>query len=81
MPHIVVKWMSGRSEEQKMELAKALLAKAVEITGRGAEHFSVSVEDYDPIEWDEKVYEPEIAGKQETLCIKPGYGSLAGEKK
>lgn len=80
MPHITVKWFSGRNEEQKKELAEALLETAVRVTGRGAEHFSVSIEDYDPSEWDEKVYEPEIVNKQDTLYIKPGYGSMSDGK-
>ena len=77
MPHIVVKMYKGRTEEQKSELAKALLETAVKVTGRGAEHFSVAVEDYDPEVWTEEVYDKEIVGKKDTLYVKPGYGSLA----
>ena len=77
MPHIVVKMYKGRTEEQKNELAKALLETAVKVTGRGAEHFSVAIEDYEPENWTDEVYDKEIAGKQDTLYVKPGYGSLA----
>ena len=62
MPHIVVKMYKGRNEEQKSELAKALVETAVKVTGRGAEHFSVAVEDYDPEIWTEEVYDKEIVG-------------------
>ena len=80
MPHIVVKMYKGRTDEQKVELSKALLETAVRVTGRGAEHFSGAVEDYEPENWQKDVYEPEIVGKQETLYVRPGYGSLAEEK-
>ncbi len=77
MPHIVVKMYKGRTNEQKSELAKALVETAVKVTGRGAEHFSVAVEDYDPEIWTEEVYDKEIVEKIDTVYVKPGYGSLA----
>ncbi|MBE7012028.1 MAG: 4-oxalocrotonate tautomerase [Ruminococcaceae bacterium] len=80
MPHIVVKMYKGRTEEQKSELAKALVETAVKVTGRGAEHFSVAVEDYDPEVWTNEVYDKEIVAKQDTLYVKPGYGKLAENK-
>ncbi len=79
MPHIIVKWYKGRSEEQKKEFAEAIAKEASRLLARGEEHFSVSIEDYEQSEWDSKVYQPEIAGKQEILYKKPGYGSLAEE--
>lgn len=80
MPHIVVKMYKGRTEEQKSELAKALVETAVRVTGRGAEHFSVAVEDYEPEMWTDEVYDKEIVAKQDTLYVKPGYGKLAENK-
>lgn len=77
MPHIVVKMYKGRTDEQKNELAKALMETAVKVTGRGAEHFSVAIEDYEPEIWTDEVYDKEIVAKQDTLYVKPGYGSLA----
>ncbi|MBQ2891011.1 MAG: tautomerase family protein [Clostridia bacterium] len=77
MPHIVVKWYKGRTEEEKKEFAQKILEEATRITGRGAEHFSVAIEDYEPSEWMETVYKPEIMDKEETLYIKPGYGPLS----
>ncbi len=55
MPHIVVKWYKGRSEEEKKEFAQKILEEATRVTGRGAEHFSVAIEDYEPSEWMETV--------------------------
>lgn len=77
MPHIVVKWYSGRTEEQKRDFANEIAKKAAELTGRSEEHFSVAIEDYDQAEWEEKVYNPEIVEKLNTVYKKPGYGSLA----
>lgn len=77
MPHIVVKWFKGRTKEQTQEFVDEMVKKAVELTGRGADHFSVAVEEYDPQEWEEKVYNPEIVEKLDTVYKKPGYGSLA----
>lgn len=80
MPHIIVKWYKGRTEEQKKEFAEAIAKEASRLLNRGEEHFSVSIEDYDQAEWEEKVYRPDIAEKQEILYKRPGYGSLAEEK-
>lgn len=79
MPHIMVKWFKGRNEQQKKEFAQALAKEAARLLERGEEHFSVSIEDYEPSEWDSKVYQPEIADRQDILYKKPGYGSLAEE--
>ncbi len=80
MPHIIVKWYKGSSEEEKAQFAKKMVEEAVRITGKSKEFFSFAIEDYEPSEWMETVYEPEIAGKKETLYIKPGYGSLSDDK-
>jgi len=34
---------------------------------------SVAFEEYDPAEWPEKVYRPDILDKQDDLVIEPGY--------
>lgn len=80
MPHISLKWLSGRSEEEKMKMAEALLETAVRVSGRGKEHFSVTVEDIEQKDWDETVYIPDIVKKEDKLYIRPGYGSLAEGK-
>ncbi len=76
MPHIAVKWYKGRSEEEKQEFANALLETAVKVTGRGAEHFSITIEDIEREDWTAAVYEPDIERKEDKLYIRPGYGSL-----
>jgi 4-oxalocrotonate tautomerase len=37
---------------------------------------SVGIEDIDPSDWAEEVYEPDILAKSETIYKKPGYDPL-----
>ena len=54
MPHISVKMLQGRSEEQKKKLAAALV-KTLTQELHCSEHFvTCTVEDYDAREWQEK---------------------------
>ncbi|QGY42025.1 4-oxalocrotonate tautomerase [Pseudodesulfovibrio cashew] len=73
MPHISVKLWPGRSEEDKKRLAEAIAEDVVRITGCSESSVSVSIEDVPSEEWKEKVYDPEIRGKEESLYKKPGY--------
>lgn len=76
MPHVVVKLLSGRSEQQKRTIAEAI-AKAVVATANCEDaSVSVSLEDVEPEDWNEKVYRPEIIGKPAILYKKPGYDPL-----
>jgi 4-oxalocrotonate tautomerase len=76
MPHVIVKLYSGRSEQQKQEIADAV-AKAVMASAGSAEpSVSVSIEDVDPDEWVETVYRPDIIEKPEQLYKRPGYDPL-----
>jgi 4-oxalocrotonate tautomerase len=76
MPHIVVKLLSGRSEDQKQRIADEVTRAVVRTALCGEEAVSVAIEDVEPGEWDEKVFGPEIAGKAVTLFKKPGYKSV-----
>src|SRR5215469_1831460 len=76
MPHVIVKLYSGRSEQQKATLAEQV-TKAVMSGAQCAEAaVSVSIEDVEPDDWTEKVYNPDIIGKPGTLYKKPGYDPL-----
>lgn len=76
MPHVIVKLYSGRSEQQKQEIADAV-AKAVMASAGSAERsVSVSIEDVEPDEWVETVYRPDIIEKPDQLYKKPGYDPL-----
>jgi 4-oxalocrotonate tautomerase len=60
MPHVVVKMYSGKSEQQKSQIA-AEITKAVMSSAKCAElSVSVSIEDVEPQDWVEKVYKPDI---------------------
>jgi 4-oxalocrotonate tautomerase len=73
MPNVIVKLASGRSEQQKEQIA-AEVTKAIMATAKVDEDaVSVSIEDYPETEWTEKVYRPDIIGKPGTLYKKPGY--------
>jgi 4-oxalocrotonate tautomerase len=73
MPHVVVKLVSGKSEEQKSRLAEAITRSAIDIFNTKEASVSVAFEEVELADWAEKVYRPEIQGKWETLYKKPGY--------
>ena len=73
MPHVSVKLYPGRSEQQKAQLAEAIVQDVVDIIQCGEGSISVAIEDIDPQDWKEKVYLPEIVKKSDKLYKKPGY--------
>lgn len=73
MPHVIVKLWPGRSEQQKIDLAKAIVRDVVDILGNGEESVSVAIEEVESSDWKEKVYKPDILNKPESLYKKPGY--------
>src|SRR6476620_8722192 len=76
MPHVIVKMYSGRSEQQKKQIAEEV-AKAVMASAGSAERsVSVSIEDVEPEDWAEAVYRPDILQKPDQLYKKPGYDPL-----
>jgi 4-oxalocrotonate tautomerase len=76
MPHVVVKLLSGRSETQKQRIADEVTRAVMRTAMCGEDAVSVAVADVEPSDWDEKVFDPEIAGKAETLYKKPGYKAV-----
>jgi 4-oxalocrotonate tautomerase len=76
MPHVIIKLQSGRSEEQKTELAEEV-AKVIMTGAKCAEaSVSVSIEDVEAEDWVEKVYKPDIIGRWDEVYKKPGYDPL-----
>ncbi len=76
MPHVIIKLQSGRTDQQKANLA-AEVTKAVMATLKtGEEAVSVAVEDVKPNDWTEEVYKPDILAKPDTIYKKPGYNPL-----
>ena len=60
MPHITIKMLKGRTQEQKALAAERLAAALTEAIGCTPSHISVSVEDFTPEEWQEQ-YRIEVA--------------------
>ena len=73
MPQVSVKLWPGRSEQAKQRLADAIVKDVVDIVGCGEESVSVAIEEVDPKEWKEKVYDPDILNGPGKLYKKPGY--------
>jgi 4-oxalocrotonate tautomerase len=73
MPHVIVKLWPGKSEQQKKQLAEAIVQDVVTIMKLGEESVSVSIEEIGPQDWTEKVYKPDILNKPQNLYKKPGY--------
>jgi 4-oxalocrotonate tautomerase len=73
MLHVIVKLYPGRSDEQKVRLAEAIVKDVMAITHCGEESVSVAIEDVRPDDWAEKVYKPDILGNANKLFKNPGY--------
>ena len=73
MPHVTVKLLAGRSEQQKTRLAEKIVKDVVAIARCDEQSVSVAIEEIQPEDWAEKVYRPEILNRPEKLYKKPGY--------
>lgn len=71
MPHISVKMVAGRTEEQKKALAKALEKTITETLGCENMWVSISIDDYSTVEWQD-VFKTEIKDNK-SLFKKPEY--------
>jgi 4-oxalocrotonate tautomerase len=73
MPHVVVKLVPGKSEEQKTRLVYEIAKDVMDILDYGEEAVSVSLEEVKQQDWAEKVYKPDVLQKPENVYKKPGY--------
>lgn len=73
MPHVIVKLYPGRSEQQKIRLAEAIVRDVVAHADCTEESVSVAIEEIKPGDWAEKVYKPDILNAPGKLYKKPGY--------
>ena len=73
MPHVIVKLWPGKSEQQKARLAEEILKDVMNVLHYGEESVSVSIEEVEPQDWAEKVYQRDIVNNSEKLYKKPGY--------
>ena len=71
MPHISLKMLKRRTEEQKQNAAKKLTIALCEALGCSETHVSVSVEDFTAEEWQD-VFAKEIQDNK-AIVKKPGY--------
>ena len=77
MPHVIVKLWPGKTEQQKKRLADAIVKDVTGVLNASEDSVSVAIEEIASGEWTEKVYEPDIQDKSDTLYKKPGYGPLS----
>jgi len=73
MPHVIVKLWPGKSEQQKIQLAKAIVKDVMNVLHYGEESVSVAIEEVPAREWAETVYKHDILENAEKLYKKPGY--------
>lgn len=71
MPHIVIKTISGPSQQQLQEAAEQISDIVNKTMGKPEKYISVSVEEYSFGEWEE-VYNEFVRDKDNVL-VKPGY--------
>jgi len=76
MPHVIVKLLPGRSEQQKVQLAQQIVKDVVRIANTDDKSVSVAIEEVNAEDWTEKVYKPEIARHWDKLYKKPEYEPL-----
>ena len=73
MPHVIVKLWPGKTERQKAQLAEAITKDVMNFLDLGEESVSVALEEVEPKDWADKVYEHDIVSKPEQLYKKPRY--------
>ncbi|MCL2798026.1 MAG: tautomerase family protein [Firmicutes bacterium] len=71
MPHVVIKAFKGPSQEAYEKAARQIAAILEETLGKPTRYTSVSLEEYDPSEW-EGVFNVFVKDK-ENVILRPGY--------
>lgn len=73
MPHVIIKMMPGRTQEQKEEMAKEITNTIIRIAKCKATSVSIAIEEIKRKDWKKRVYIPYIVKKAKHLIQKPGY--------
>lgn len=73
MPHFEIKLLQGKTEEQKQQLAEAVVKAAQGVIGFGNDSYSVTIEDFNWDGWKSEVYPRDIMGRKDVLYKEPGY--------
>ena len=79
MPHVIVKLWPGKSDNQKRQLSDAIVDDVTRIFDYGEESVSVAFEEVAPQDWSDRVFNPDILGKWDSLTKEPGYGPRPNE--
>ncbi len=73
MPHIIVKMYKGRSDGMKKDMVDRISRAVQESLKLDESAVSVAIDEYDPSEWLEKVFLPDIEARPGQVWKKPGY--------
>lgn len=73
MPHVVVKMLKGRNEEQKQAMTEAVSKALIDTIGCTDDHITVAIEEYEKNVWGDEVFYPEIMANVDSLYKKPNY--------
>lgn len=72
MPHIGIKMLEGRTQEQKEKLAAALVKTLTKELGCSEHYVTCTIEDFDARQW-QKVFAEEVTQKQDKVFKKAEY--------
>ena len=73
MPHVIIKMATGRTEEQKAALTTDITKALVTNAKCEESAVTVAIEEIEPAQWLEKVYNHDILPIIDKLYKKPGY--------
>jgi 4-oxalocrotonate tautomerase len=73
MPHVIVKMLAGRTEEQKARIAEEVSKALITAIDCPETSISIGIEDVARDAWTATVYNPDILEKSATIYKKPGY--------
>ena len=74
MPHVIVNLWPGKSDVQKGRLSDAIVRDVKSVLDYGDDAVSVAFEEVPSQDWNDRVFEPDIVGKWQSLTKEPGYG-------
>ena len=73
MPHVIVKLWPGKSEQQKTQLAEAIVKDVTNVLNYREDSVSVAIEEVKSQDWAAMVYKHDIMNNSAKLYKKPGY--------
>ena len=71
MPYIAIK-AYPKDKEIKKEVVEKINDVFLELWGCPKEAISISIEEVDPADWEEKVFKPEVKGNLDNMMIFSG---------